>query len=236
MRANPTTANSAALLLLAGLVAGCPSPMSGLDGGSGTPEDAGVEADAGSGCGSGLTRCGSACMDLRVQDEHCGACGNACPSMERCAGGACAPRHCADITCGPTQVCASGVACVERRCLGVACGSDQVCVDGVCTSNLCGSVACPPGLACEAGRCVDRNCQGVVCGPGRACAVGGCVGSSGQPVRDFSSGGSLGAVQRNETHQNRGVLGEPTPPLDGVEQRNGTHFNRAGVVTGLQKD
>jgi hypothetical protein len=41
-------------------------------------------------CGSGLTGCAGACVDLRTDTSHCGACGNPCgPGAPQCVAGAC---------------------------------------------------------------------------------------------------------------------------------------------------
>lgn len=60
----------------------------------------------GDGCVVGATRCDRTCVDLRLDDAHCGACGHACPKGQSCLAGACVTGEVA--TRGTT---ASGLAC-----------------------------------------------------------------------------------------------------------------------------
>jgi hypothetical protein len=192
-------------------------------------------ADAGPSCAEGRTVCGGQCVDVRLDSSNCGRCGASCSSAQACGGGECHPKDCIGFTCGATQVCPGSSACVERACVGVSCGAAEVCLAGACQPSACGATTCPAGLACVDGACVDVNCTGVICPVGARCAGGACVkpGAAGA-VSGFSSGASLGAeAQRNDTHVNRAVLGEPTPPVEGVRQGNGTHTNQAGSLSGL---
>jgi hypothetical protein len=42
------------------------------------------------GCCGGESRCGSSCVDLTSNPNHCGACANACPAGHACVAGSCA--------------------------------------------------------------------------------------------------------------------------------------------------
>lgn len=62
-------------------------------GSSGSTGSAGVAGSAGqaAGCDDGLTACKGSCVDLDIDAENCGACGNACATDETCCGGSCNP-------------------------------------------------------------------------------------------------------------------------------------------------
>jgi hypothetical protein len=188
-------------------------------------------------CDTGTIQCGTQCVNSLLDNANCGVCGRACANGQSCGGGTCYSNTCADFSCAAGQVCPGGQTCVDRTCVGVTCGTAEICVTGKCQSTLCNGVACATGLACVSGTCTDLNCQGVTCPAGKTCKLGGCVGAgAGAALQEFSSGGSFGELQQsNDTHVNRAVLGEPTPPVDGVTQSNATHTNRGGFVTALQK-
>ncbi|MEZ4411031.1 MAG: MXAN_6577-like cysteine-rich protein, partial [Polyangiales bacterium] len=121
-------------------------------------------APAACACPAGQTACGSACVNIRADDNNCGACGTVCSGGESCMSGACA--------C-PAGQCSCGGACVNVRtdnnncgACGNACGAGQSCSNGVC--------ACPPGQTLCSGACVNLLNDNANCG---RCA-GACTGGS----------------------------------------------------------
>ncbi|MEZ4405307.1 MAG: MXAN_6577-like cysteine-rich protein [Polyangiales bacterium] len=115
--------------------------------------------------------CGGACVSLYDDENHCGACGRACPANTVCQYGAC--------TCpSPTRAC--GSACVDVSRDPQNCGAcGNACADGAaCEGGRC---ACPAGLARCGDRCLDvmndaEHC-GLCdnpCGDGIACVAGSC--------------------------------------------------------------
>ena len=101
-------------------------------------QDAGPPADAG--CAAGLTRCGSLCVDITTDVNHCGACSNACPD-------------------GPAgdPICDSGCGfdCVDGffDCDATVPG----CEETLMTPSACGEC----GHVCEASdSCVAPECRG----------------------------------------------------------------------------
>jgi hypothetical protein len=136
-----------------------------------------------------LYDCGGACVDVRVDAAHCGACDHACPDGQVCSGGACA------LECeAPLVACDAGgaLACKAIRtdpancgACGVACPAGQVCADGACAPG-CAAPLTACGGAGEGAWCADLqhdrlDCGGCgqACAPGRACAAGTCVESCG---------------------------------------------------------
>jgi hypothetical protein len=63
-------------------------------------------------CRPGTTCCAGSCVNLQTDEDHCGACGNACDPTKVCRRGTCVcaadhPR-CGDICCLPGTECVSG--------------------------------------------------------------------------------------------------------------------------------
>lgn len=56
---------------------------------SGCGSDGGNENKNPPACDAGLVRCGEACIDVRIDESACGACGVACDAGEICSAGAC---------------------------------------------------------------------------------------------------------------------------------------------------
>jgi hypothetical protein len=133
------------------------------------PRDAGGLA-----CGTGTTRCGAQCVDLKLDDMNCGACGTVCPAGQACAGSRCLPKTCTASDCGADQVCVNGVVCRERLCVNVACPAGQTCRAGVCEAEACGATPCLPGSVCVGGICTDVACLGVRCPTTATCITGQC--------------------------------------------------------------
>jgi hypothetical protein len=147
-----------------------------------------------------VARCDGACVDLRVDPAHCGACGHACAEGELCSAGACAlecaaplvacaeengarcaslaadPRHCG--ACGGP--CPAGTVCSAATCLPSCLAPETACSSGagawcadLSTDALdCGACgnACAPGSAC-----VDGTCRATCEGAGGTSCAGACV-------------------------------------------------------------
>jgi hypothetical protein len=119
--------------------------------GEGTLE---VSVEVEQACPTGLTRCGSDCVDLNVDPTHCGACGVACPASAQCTDGACVAEcvaPLADCDGNISNGCETNVATSLNNC--GACGN-------VCTPQPFATPACTSG-ACTIGSCVDgfANCD-----------------------------------------------------------------------------
>lgn len=141
-------------------------------------------------CTAAQTLCGSTCADVKTDSAHCGACGTACASGERCAGGACYPASCGGLSCPATHVCI-GDQCVERACFGVLCPPGQRCGGGACHPSDCSTRTCAPAEVCIMDTCVLAACVGVICPPGTLCDNGACVANTcGNGTKDGDETGS----------------------------------------------
>jgi hypothetical protein len=148
-------------------------------------------------CGGSVTKqqlaanctvCADSCVDVRVDRDNCGTCGNKCAAGQMCSGGQCAPAcaegqtgcdgRCVDTTSDPANCGACGTKCASA---GVA----NACVSGQCTFGACkpGFADCDGDLANGCEKSVDAdmaNCGGcgIECLPahatGGACTGGAC--------------------------------------------------------------
>jgi hypothetical protein len=139
------------------------------------PEDAGADAPQ---CSSPHTACAGTCVDLRSDENNCGACGATCNGGLVCKQGMCA-LECAN----GTTLCGGGT-CVDTQTDSQNCGAcDRPCASGqVCSQGACVS-GCTSGEMCN-GTCVNtqqdpNNCGacGVVCPckPTPGCHGGACT-------------------------------------------------------------
>jgi hypothetical protein len=138
-------------------------------------------------CGTGMTACAGACLDLQSDTQNCGACGHSCPTP---VGGA---AVCAAGVCGATcslagqSVC--GGACVNLQADAANCGScGHTCVGATagsaCRSGQCGCNAdtdCASTRRCSANVCVPKLGPGQPCQTGAECLGGNCVADENNP-------------------------------------------------------
>lgn len=141
---------------------------------------------SGSNCGPGLTDCGSTCVDLSSDMNHCGACGAVCESglvPVECRSGVCERASCpVGITyCGAVDGCRDTM--TDPAHCG---GCQQPCADGECVGGVCGGGGgagggCDLGMTDCGGVCTDlndnANCGacGTACGANQTCTGGVCV-------------------------------------------------------------
>lgn len=148
------------------------STGSTTDSGSSTTTDSGTSTvDAGPTCGTGISLCGSACVDLRVDSNNCGTCGTKCKSGKVCSDSACkdscgggTPNLCGS---GDTARCTSFKTDVNN-CGGcdAKCPTGATCVATDAGDGGTGSCACPAGqVACGSG-------SNAACVPNAQCSNG----------------------------------------------------------------
>lgn len=168
-------------------------------------------------CDSGLTRCRAGkprpgrqkrpCVDLQSDTDHCGACGNACPSAAACKAGQCqsssgnlpstpppGPGAGSELPCGPENCigCCNGTTCIPARAQSNRnCGLDGVtCVDCplafVCRDGNC--VCLGPGESCDPTVSPDQCCapESIVCSNGGGQPPGVCCLPEGFPCLSTS--------------------------------------------------
>lgn len=178
-------------------------------------------------CISGYTCCGNqACFNLQVNQNHCGACWNACEGGSLCIDGVC--------QCGSGGSCPAGQTC---------CGSG--CIDLKTDRNNCGfcGFPCALGQTCCNGRCTDirtdiDNCRtcGNACPGDRnsttsnvACYLAECTitcrGQNYDLNGDISDGCEREDTQTNHTQETALDLGA-LDCLDSIRWRfSGTIFS-----------
>ena len=122
----------------------------------------------------GWTICGSRCVNLQFDRDHCGQCGRACATPS------CDNGQCVDACSGSLGACDGACTYADDpfncgRC-GVAC--DHGCREGACVPDI----GCGAGKAWCNGVCIDvssdaQNCGacGRTCDASHACADGICT-------------------------------------------------------------
>lgn len=133
-------------------------------------------------CPVPLMRCGSACVDVQIDRNHCGICDEACLAAETCQAGAC--------VCPPGRM-ACGGSCVDTMtsslncgACGTACKIGQACNAGTCVCGDASLTNCPNGcrdLASDASNC---GACGTVCQGGYPCTDGECACPEGTELCD----------------------------------------------------
>jgi len=142
-----------------------------------------------SGCASGLTLCGGACVDLNTDASHCGACRRTCVlpnAVPACFAAACIVGACAagfgDCDGNAANGCEVSLTTSNTHCgaCGRGCSTGQTCVAGACVSSTCGTGLTPcPGGACRDLTRDPANCGacGRTCAAGQLCTASTCVSS-----------------------------------------------------------
>jgi hypothetical protein len=142
--------------------------------------DAGDDAPPDAGCPTGQTLCGTSCVDVKTDNDHCGDCDTDCGT------GTCQTNN-GKTTCCPTGQTNCDGTCVDTTTNADNCGTCGTdCGTNECKSNGTSSVCCPANQINCAGQCVDTdsdaaNCGGCVAdGQGAACTgnTDTCCGGS----------------------------------------------------------
>ena len=146
-------------------------------------------------CKEGRESCSDACVDLRRDPDHCGACGNPCPINESCVDGACVCGDFGEI--GPATCCAGAESYMIAAAASYQCTPETERTD------------CYLGWTCCAGRCMLDGGSCAVCAADSDCA-GGELCCDGRCKKPFQS-----ACPRFWVYTNPDtcefVVGEPCP-------------------------
>ena len=124
-------------------------------------------------CGN-LTHCGSLCVDLATDPNHCGACSASCSVGATCSAHAC---QCPN----GTSLC-NAVDCVNFNTDGTNCGGcGTVCAGGQsCSSGKCcpnGQVSCSNVCSTVSNDASNCGSCGIICSTGQSCLSGVCCNS-----------------------------------------------------------
>jgi hypothetical protein len=149
------------------------------------------------GCPSGKTACGGACVDTPTSLAHCGGCEQPCGTA--CANGAClacakdgdcpAPSAgsatCTDGSCSSScdnasdHLCGDSPGACQTCCDDTHCAAGQECKQGTCTCTATSCNGCCDGDTCKAGDsdgfCGAGGGQCVQCADGQDCHQGACL-------------------------------------------------------------
>jgi Glycosyl hydrolase family 12. len=88
-------------------------------------------------CTTGLTICGTGCVNTQTNNVHCGACGNACSATRSCQAGKC--------ICPATYTDCSGE-CVDTKIDVQNCGGCGKPCTGICSAGSCQASTCTSGM------------------------------------------------------------------------------------------
>jgi hypothetical protein len=105
-------------------------------------------------CKGGFTKCGKQCYNLDKDEQHCGACDNACAEGDSCIDGSCAEFG-----------CTANLDSCEEDALCIACPNRP---EAVCYLDDEGRARCSLVLLCT-GCEEDADCDGF--GPGARCVL-----------------------------------------------------------------
>jgi hypothetical protein len=143
----------------------------------------------------GTTYCNDGYCWYLTEDNHCGACGNACSSDQSCVNGACTGGGSGTYSCTSNSDCAPGQICFLGHCgnlqtdeshcgsCSISCGSAQICLAGQCRINTAllprKAFCMSPNSLCD-GDCVNTQTDAANCGScGNPCATNGGYCSAG---------------------------------------------------------
>lgn len=149
--------------------AGCCDGTTCRDGAS--EAQCGVNGSACLACGEGQTCCNGACRDLSSDMNHCGTCGNACPSdgANECVEGVC--------KCFGRSACTGDWRCCPAAQTGAGCYlvTHTIANCGACDNRCDAQTA----NRCTGGVC---TCNGVVCTGSETCCNGVCRSTFNDPL------------------------------------------------------
>lgn len=115
-------------------------------------------------CSERMTLCNDGnCFDLKVTQQHCGACGHVCAPGALCTDGKCVCQDPASTLCT--------LGCFNLQTDPGSCGAcGKQCASYYCVNGQCGETAClAPNITCGS-VCVDPNNDTQNCGAcGRRC-------------------------------------------------------------------
>jgi hypothetical protein len=118
-------------------------------------------------CSQGQTRCGDRCVNLQINERHCGSCRNRCGPNQTCCKGRCVNLRRNENHCGEcSNRCDDREQCVRGECQG-GCPEAQICGDACCTADE----SCWSGTEIAICCSNDPYCTGVVTVTGQQVCV-----------------------------------------------------------------
>lgn len=169
---------------------GCSSEQALIDSNCVVSNDASSNGKADSACVEPMLRCGSSCIDPRIDRQNCGSCYHLCDASQACRNGACivpnpggacsVSTDCPGGICYPTSSGFPGGFCWYAGCRSHSdCGSSGQCRpegESFCTHNCRFLNDCRDGYVCLPGGVCWPDCNRAPsrCGSGRCASNGIC--------------------------------------------------------------
>src|SRR5450755_3614391 len=131
-------------------------------------------------CSSDQLECNGTCINVQMDSQNCGACGNSCGSGSSCQAGKCSCTS-GFVSCGGSCVASNAQHC-GSSC--TACSGSDVCnSDGTCSSTCSTGTKCTDGACSSNTNSADCGTCGNACTGGTTCVSGSCsCGSSSQSL------------------------------------------------------
>ncbi len=179
-------------------------------------------------CQAGTAACASGCINPQTDNAHCGACGNACPAGQQCAGGRCNSATscglCVIASCSTRlTACLADMSCKAWFDCHAACNDDacrSACMNR--SSTLAAAVT-----TCQASSCA-RACEGhrLAAGGDHTCAIlRSASNADGVVCWGANEAGQLGVVNAGRCEATQNGAGA-------VEVVGGSDFTCARTAVG----
>ena len=166
---------------------------------------------------------GSACVDLRADANHCGACDAACPQGTICVEGSCDCPASISLTSDPDNCGACGARCAPgQKCQDGVCACDSSTASFETVSTIleqqCAGGGCHSGARPREGLSLERAdaWSELVNAPTSQCNDGRVLVSPGSPDRSYLMDKILGTNLCSGSRMPKAGMGLPSADIDAI--------------------